>query len=323
MGVTPGNDEERDAGLAALYRASAQDEPPPALDDAIRAAARRGVSSKPRLAGSPFSRSWRVPMSIAAVLVLCVSLVMLMREEESEVAGLPRAEVPATDVVSPPARRAADAGTNNTGAAAQSEAVPAAKTPLRAGPEPSPEKPPARAEADASGAAPAVSARSVPTQAFPGSAARDRALAVPPAENTQRLAKEEMQRDVAAATAAQQQALPAKAARLAGVAEGAPATTAAPAPTAGGAAEAKSDSKVQAARADSASRESEQRPPAPAVKTRSVEADIDLPPEKWLERIEELRKQGKLTEAKASLTEFRKRFPDHALPPSLKSWAMP
>lgn len=48
-----------------------------------------------------------------------------------------------------------------------------------------------------------------------------------------------------------------------------------------------------------------------------------LPPEKWLERIDELRRQGKLEEAKTSLAEFRKRYPDYELPAPLKEWVTP
>ena len=45
------NEAERDARLTALYRAAADDAPPPALDAAILAAARREVGARPRPAG--------------------------------------------------------------------------------------------------------------------------------------------------------------------------------------------------------------------------------------------------------------------------------
>ncbi len=80
---------ERDARLTALYRAAAGEEPPPALDDSIRAAARRAVSSRPQRVSSPFIRSWRVPLSIAAVMLLTVSLVTVMREEAPEITSPP------------------------------------------------------------------------------------------------------------------------------------------------------------------------------------------------------------------------------------------
>ncbi|MGH8623699.1 MAG: hypothetical protein ACRET3_16350, partial [Burkholderiales bacterium] len=37
------------------------------------------------------------------------------------------------------------------------------------------------------------------------------------------------------------------------------------------------------------------------------------PPEKWLARIEELKKQGRGAEADQMLSEFKRRFPDHPL----------
>ena len=40
------------------------------------------------------------------------------------------------------------------------------------------------------------------------------------------------------------------------------------------------------------------------------------PPEKWLERIAELRRQGKHEEADKALEEFRKRYPDYKIPES-------
>jgi TolA-binding protein len=50
-----------------------------------------------------------------------------------------------------------------------------------------------------------------------------------------------------------------------------------------------------------------------------LERNVDTTPEKWLERIEELRKQGRLDEARASLREFSNRYPDYRLPESLRN----
>jgi hypothetical protein len=63
--------------------------------------------------------------------------------------------------------------------------------------------------------------------------------------------------------------------------------------------------------------------PQAAGDTGKLEAFADLPPEKWLERIVELRKQGKIDDAKASLAAFRKRYPAYRLPDSLRGWARP
>ena len=42
------------------------------------------------------------------------------------------------------------------------------------------------------------------------------------------------------------------------------------------------------------------------------------PPEKWLERIVQLRQQGKHEEADKALAEFRKRYPDYKIPEAMR-----
>ena len=78
------NDFERDAELTALYRAAPAEEPPAALDDAIRAAARREVRAGPASADAT-RRRWYVPVSIAAVVVLSFTVVTLMKEGSSRI----------------------------------------------------------------------------------------------------------------------------------------------------------------------------------------------------------------------------------------------
>lgn len=94
MALNPGSDMEHDAPLAAAYRAGAHETPPVHLDDAIRAAARREAGAGPRRASR--LRAWRVPVSLAAVLVLSVTVVLMVREE-----GGDRLE-PAPPPVAPP-----------------------------------------------------------------------------------------------------------------------------------------------------------------------------------------------------------------------------
>jgi hypothetical protein len=78
---------EHDGRLAALYRAAvAGTEPSPALDDTIRAAAQRAVAETRETAGWTAVRSsWRVPLSIAAMVVLSISLVTLVREQRPNI----------------------------------------------------------------------------------------------------------------------------------------------------------------------------------------------------------------------------------------------
>ena len=71
---------ERDARLDRLYSEIGREHPREEVDDAIRAAARQAVGARPRPLGARLRR-WSVPISIAAVIVVSVSLVTLMREE--------------------------------------------------------------------------------------------------------------------------------------------------------------------------------------------------------------------------------------------------
>jgi len=113
-------DESLDPGLARLYREAAREAPPVRLDAAICAAARREARAQPRglapVAGEvaatrafgperpaqpqarPFRLTWRLPLSLAVVMVLSVSVVTLLREdgersaEPSRSASQPRAD---------------------------------------------------------------------------------------------------------------------------------------------------------------------------------------------------------------------------------------
>ncbi len=82
--MRPGDDMD---DVKRAYRAAAGDAaPPPALDDAIRAAARRAVQARPQLVGQGWIGRWRTPLSAAAVMVLAVSVVFVAIEEQPEVA---------------------------------------------------------------------------------------------------------------------------------------------------------------------------------------------------------------------------------------------
>jgi hypothetical protein len=77
--------------LRSGYRAASQEQPSAQVDDAIRAHARRAVGARPRSTASPFGASWRVPLSIAAVLVLSVTLTVMITRQDRH---LPSAESP-------------------------------------------------------------------------------------------------------------------------------------------------------------------------------------------------------------------------------------
>lgn len=76
--------DARDSKLSSLYQAGEQLEPPPDFDDQILAAARKEVRAGPRRAARTGLSPWLIPLSTAAVLVLTVSMVTLMRHEQPE-----------------------------------------------------------------------------------------------------------------------------------------------------------------------------------------------------------------------------------------------
>ncbi len=63
--------------------------PPPALDDAIRAAARRAVHAGPQPLGKSWVRKWTPQLAVAAVVVLSVSVVFVSVEERPDLAPAP------------------------------------------------------------------------------------------------------------------------------------------------------------------------------------------------------------------------------------------
>jgi hypothetical protein len=82
MALKSGNEMEHDESLAGLYREASNEVPPARFDEAIRAAARREAGAGPRSLSR--LRAWRVPVSLAAVVVLSATLVLMMREEGAD-----------------------------------------------------------------------------------------------------------------------------------------------------------------------------------------------------------------------------------------------
>lgn len=80
------NTSEHDDTLSSLYAKSKTGMPPASLDDAILAAARRQVKSAPRAMKSGYRR-WAVPMSVAATLVLSLTVVLNIDIEQTEMKG--------------------------------------------------------------------------------------------------------------------------------------------------------------------------------------------------------------------------------------------
>jgi len=93
--------------LTRAWREAGDEEPGADLDEVIIEAARREVRKGPKVAYSPFSRSWGVPLALAAVLVVSVTVTLVMHEEATEplpvpMDGPPAARAPATEAKTPP-----------------------------------------------------------------------------------------------------------------------------------------------------------------------------------------------------------------------------
>lgn len=325
-----GGDADRDARLDRLYRGTGSEDPPARLDAAILAAAHREVGAGPR-APSSMLRRWRVPVSIAAVVVLTVSLVTLVQEEDGDrIPEIPPvATLPALEQKAGPPEPAAtmEPGREDRSAQFLPERAPAPAASA-----------PAVADADVGRARepfpgqrqePMPKAAAVAPQPQAGAQALPELLATPAPAPAARA------RDNAAAGI---QGMPVE--PPSGVAARRSAAQAAPAPVSP-AAESQAESAV-------AGRILSSVPPAPGPSTakpepkpapkaiapaqgRSMMADDAVlpqkppiwselerqPPEKWLERIGVLRQAGRTVESNELLAEFRRRFPGHPLP----AWA--
>lgn len=256
--MNPGPDMEHDPQLAEIYRAGAEAVPPARLDEAIRAAARREVKAGPRRGGL---RRWQLPLALAAVLVLSVTVVTQMREQGAdrpEALFLPPAEV-------------------QPRAAEQSRVEPV-PPPVTAVPETTvrrPDKPAPVADRPAAPPSPAI--------------AFEQKMMAAPAEPQAATGGD-------ATTSAAEDTTGTRPERQLPLLQSAPAPLADSA--AGRSAAAPARSAVLAA-------------PEPAELWRDL---VTAPPERWIERIVELRRAGKTADADALATEFGRRFPDHRLP---------
>ncbi|HYL19979.1 MAG TPA: hypothetical protein VEV20_14960 [Burkholderiales bacterium] len=302
------------AGLRQRYRASSE-EPPAALDDAIRAAARREVSARPRLARSPFSGSWRVPVSIAAVVVVSATLTVMLVERD---AHRPRADAPSAKARAEPERKAIESPApkiepraQESDAAERAKSKESARTSERGvndqldrrAPPPGPQPFPAQAPAAVpTPAKPATqnTVRSFSQQAPPsaGGAASTLGTSSEPEITAEARQKAESSKDQAGLrdTPAAAGAVAPQERR-----ERAAAPSAAPAaPAAEEALAARALGNKQQGAAD--------------VYAESAARPWEHDPAAWLKHIDTLRASGHGDEAKTSFEAFRKRYPDYQLP---------
>lgn len=290
-------DMPRDPRLDRAYREAGDVAPPAHLDAAILAAAHREVGARPRSLSAGLRR-WRVPISIAAVVVLSATLVTLVQEEGGEAlvqippsAPLPKLKHDAAPL--PPPLKPAQSD------AARPAAQPPAPAPHRAA---SRDVAPAltelgqMAEREGAGAVP-------PASSGAGTAALPEAASRPAPQPFLAASRDAGERRAAAPTAPALEDSAAPPPPPAAVRRSAQ-------PMARGAASEPEHAKVMAQTADTASARPDRLPV-----WRDLESE---PPQKWLERIEELKRQGRAADAADMLAEFKRRFPGHSLPPGLR-----
>lgn len=276
---------ERDPWLDLLYRGASRETPPPRLDAAILAAARREVGAAPRPLLPTLSR-WRLPLSIAAVALLTVSLVTLVQEETQERFS----EIP----LPPLAQPAEGGGQPVPPETARRE--PRAAAPTTVAPERRRDGTPADRGRDAAGR--------LVDRAGPEGAAGEAGAPESRAENQARVLQSAPRRAEDDAFAKR----PAEAAEKTDSTSGAPLAYSRRAPGQA------SGEPVPGTPADGSLRRYPQGAPS-GSKTQPPWSDLQQAlPGQWLERIEELRHQERLAEAEAILAEFKRRFPDYPVP---------
>lgn len=313
---------ESDRDVSRAYRALGSEEPPAWLDTRIEAAARAAIVERSPVPRRSLAARWGVPFALAAVLVLSVSLVMVMRDQPGvlDMAERPgqhdadraksAAAMPPADerdaVRAPSGAEPIQGGAENVQIAPSSSAaarIDAPATPRAAPPrtealpvpKPMSEDRPARADSE-SEPLPRAEERSV----------------TPPEKVGQRAPQtqghQEMSRDDTIPPSPGGGTPPAADARSAQRA-----APRAPEPSAPAAANSPSSATMPRlmGRLPEAGSSAEQG----LAKRRP--ADLSTP-ERWLEHIAELRKAGRDAEARASLVEFRKRYPDYPIPDALK-----
>jgi hypothetical protein len=288
--------DARDDELRARYRALATEEPSVALDDAIRAAARRAVASAPGGSRRSTAQRWAVPVSLAAVLFLSFGVVMHMQQEtpsvESELRGAPPPA--ASSTAAPPPKVTDEIARDKPSEVAIAPEPRKAKKVAEPPPAPVPAAPPAPA------APPPPSATAPTVQTAP--------------LMKQEAVKEKLS---AAQDEAKRDAAPAQATAASPAPRPFSDTAAPPRPALEERNVARSRREDEAGAAAGGITASRAKAQSFAAKpASSVDRLAPWPdtPEKKLERIEELRKAGRDPDADEAIARFRREHPDYRIP---------
>ena len=301
--------DEATRDLSRVYRDAATEVPPARLDDAVRAAARRAVQSRPQPVRKTWLQRWTGPVAAAAVVVLTVSIGLMSVEEKPELAPPPVLQVlnprGASPVEAPTGAPASALATDKAApAAAEMDSSretkqivePKMKDNLMAAPA---QRSPKRTPAPPLGknATGRVGEEPTPFVADPGGRAGIKTDAPPSAD---------------------------------AIDQGVPAVKPAPAPMQEPGLRGplrpipgKHPAPETPAKGDA------QQPAAPKAEMRFIEraqqsTPLDQPTESaetWLARIVALHRAGKDAEAEVELTQFRRAYPDYPLPEELRPLA--
>ena len=293
------------AQLRQRYRAVSRDEPPDVLDALIRTAARDQAVPRSARAPSRLTATWRVPLSIAAVVVVSVTVSVLVAERHGE---LPRDADRSVTVppAAPKDEKRAEPG------AAQRRLPSEGKGPVE--PERAVPKEPAGGRR-AAGASPSSDAFSTPPESRPF----DEPF------KTQQPAVEAPRQNAAPPAAKQQAAPPAVASppaqpgrpgALRDEVRSEARTHEAPdrVPSPEGQVEALQKERAAPQTVAPAAAKLEQGHAVPEKKSASQAPVWESDPDAWLKHIDELRLAGQGAEAEASFRAFRDRYPDYRLP---------
>ena len=303
-------ENDREDEIRRRYRELAREEPPRALDDAILAAARRELETRPAPLVAPSGRRrWAVPIAAAAVIVLSAVVTLhVQREQPDEELSSPRPAPPAThkDEKAAVASRAEVRQEKPAARASQTEP----KTERKETAKPlAPERRRAQELAPARTATPSE-AQATGQSAAAGVALSESALPKPP-DGPGRFSPDPAPATSPPAQAPQMQMRPA-----------APAAR----PVPGGREEAGGPGAGapvigEERRAFGGARDSLlQREDVGSIAKR---ADRSEPPERLLERIATLRREGRQKEADDLYAEFRRRFPDYRIPEAMREQVVP
>lgn len=291
--------QESEPAVRRAYQALGREEPPAWLERKVRDFARAEVSPNASLLSRTLAMRFGWPLAVTAVAVLSFSLAMVISDEpEMRELGALR------DADRAPAAALEKAPSEMDGEASRSRDEPAVDVVERRVPAESwagtrqaaaPRAPQAGEGSERAGANVALAPIEPPRTS--------------PAQVSEAIRQERVEPQTSAP--ALPAATPAPAAkpspRFAGPSESTPAAS--------DAASSAADAPDRARQATRAA-EAAARPQLEASKR--VERDDHGSPERWLEHVLELRRQGRDQEARESLDAFRKRYPEHPIPEALR-----